>query len=88
MPTDWKGPYKRRLAKRASERGKRMAKARWVKFHAQRDRMDALDPVRLGRIKRRIVVIDDEVRIKERTFYKFDRPCDWKRKLREVLAFK
>lgn len=32
MLHDWKGPYNRRLARKLSERGKRMAKARWAKW--------------------------------------------------------
>ncbi len=44
-------------------------------------------PIRVGgKIVRRVVVIDDETRVRERTFYEFDQPRDWKRKLKEVLA--
>lgn len=82
---DWRGAFNRRKQKSASERGKRMAKARWTKFHSERARLDALDPIRVGgNLVRRVVVIDHEVRVKERSFYEFDRPCDFKRKLREL----
>jgi hypothetical protein len=68
---------------KARERAKRT----WVRRHAARDRIAALDPILVGgKIVRRIVVIDDESRVRERSFYEFDRACDWKRKLREVLA--
>ncbi len=36
MPSDWKGAFSRRLQRQASERGRRMAKARWTKDHARR----------------------------------------------------
>jgi hypothetical protein len=89
MPGDWKGPYRRRLQKRASERGRRMANARWAKFHADRSRLDVLDPVRVGgRIIERLVRVTAESRVIERTFYEFDRPCDWRRKRNEIFAFK
>lgn len=32
MRGDWKGPYNRRLAKRRSERGRRLANIRWQRF--------------------------------------------------------
>lgn len=85
MPRDWKGSYSRKLRDMASERGRRMARARWDKFHAERGRLNAIDPVRVGgKIVKRIVVIHDENCVKERTFYEFDRDCDWKRKKREL----
>lgn len=31
MLRDWKGPYSRKLARQLSERGRRMANARWTK---------------------------------------------------------
>lgn len=34
MPRDWKGPYSRRLAIRASERGRRMANIRWERWRS------------------------------------------------------
>ena len=87
MPRDWKSSYNRRLHNAASERGKRMANARWAKFHSERARLDLLDPVRIGgRIVERLVRIVGEERVIERTFYKFDRPCDWKRKRRELFT--
>jgi hypothetical protein len=35
MPRDWKGPYSRKLQRISSERGKRMAKARWEKWRSE-----------------------------------------------------
>lgn len=34
MLREWKGPYSRKLAKKLSERGRRMAKARWDKYRS------------------------------------------------------
>lgn len=34
MQRDWKGPYSRKLARKLSERGRRLAHARWAKFRA------------------------------------------------------
>ncbi len=62
-----------------------MALVRWTKDRERREFLDRIDPVRVGgRIKRRIVVIDNETLVRERAFYEFDRDCDWKRKLREL----
>ena len=72
--------------RRLSEQGRRAARARWDREALRLTKLDELDPVRVGgKIVRRVIVIDGETRIKERTFYQFDRPCDWRRKLREVL---
>jgi len=35
MLHDWKGPYNRRLARKLSERGRRMARARWEAWKGQ-----------------------------------------------------
>lgn len=35
MLRDWKGPYRKRLAKQLSERGRRMAHARWDRYHSE-----------------------------------------------------
>jgi len=59
----------------------------WKVRHAQRDRLAALDPINVGgKIVERLVRIVDESRVIERTFYEFDRPCDWKRKRQEIFA--
>lgn len=64
-----------------------MAKARWQRDRERRAKLDALDPIRVGgRILERIVVIRDECRVKERTIFEHDRPCDVRRKRREVFA--
>jgi len=73
--------------KRASLNARTRAKRRWALDRERRARLDALDPIQVGgNIVRRVVVIDKESRVRERVFYEFDRPCDRKRKLREVLA--
>ena len=60
-----------------------MAKARWQRDQERRAKLDALDPIRVGG---RIVVIRDECRVKERTIFEHDRPCDVARERREVFA--
>jgi hypothetical protein len=73
--------------KRASLNARRRANRRWELDRQRRRVLDALDPIQVGgRIVRRVVVIDDESRVRERSFYEFDRACDWNRKIREVLA--
>ena len=65
-----------------------MAKARWDKFHAEQERLAEKDPVRVGgAIVERLVRVVGESRVIERTFYEFDRPCDWTRKHKELFAF-
>lgn len=87
MLRDWKSGYSRRLQDAASERGRRMANVRWDRERERMARLDVLDPVRVGgRIVERLVRIIGENRVIERTFYEFDRPCDWKRKRREILG--
>jgi len=86
MPRDWKGPYRKRLAKQASERGKRMANARWDRERERLARLDTLDPVRVGgRVVERLIRVIDERWVVERSFYEFDRPCDWQRKRKELF---
>jgi hypothetical protein len=73
--------------KRASLNARRRANRRWEMDRQRRTALALKDPIQVGgRIVRRIVVIDNESQVKERTFYQFDRPCDWKRKEREVLV--
>lgn len=82
----WQGPYSRWKAKAASERGKRMAKRRWQLDHARRDALAAKDPAFTGlQIKRRIIVIDDEVSVREAVIYKCDSARCARRKLRSAL---
>ena len=86
MHGDWKGPYSRRLQKAASERGWRMAKARWTKDRIERDRRATLTAEQSpSRIVRRIVVIDDERTVREATFWTWDSRREWRRKERRVL---
>jgi hypothetical protein len=73
--------------KAASLKARFRAQKRWAKDREHREWLNTIDPIRFGgRIVRRIVVIDNESTVRERTFFQFDRACDWKRKLREILG--
>ena len=72
---------------RLREQARKAAKVRWDRERSRRNRLDEIDPVRVGgRIVERIVVIRDECRVRERTIYEHDRPCDILRKRKEVFA--
>lgn len=76
-----------RRVKRLREQGRRAAKARWRNAQAKRDRLAALDPIRVGgRILERWVRIINETVVRERTIFEFDRPGDVRRKHRELFA--
>lgn len=80
--------YVTRKIKKASERARRRAQARWAKDRLRRDFLAASDSVKFsGKIVRRIVVIDREAAAREICFYDFDTFADRRRKLREVRAF-
>ena len=86
MHGDWKGPFQRRLQKAASERGRRMANARWTRERAERDRLAVLMAEQFpSRIVRRIVVIDNERDVREVTIWNWESGRDWKRKERQIL---
>jgi hypothetical protein len=79
--------YIRRKIKAARERGRRMAKARWERDRAQRDKMANLTAEQFPtRIVRRIVVIDNETTAREATIWSFDSERSARRKLQEVLT--
>lgn len=64
-----------------------MAKARWERERAQRDKMAMLTAEQFpSRIVRRIVVIDNEITVRETTIWSFDSARSARRKLREVLT--
>jgi alkyl hydroperoxide reductase subunit AhpC len=64
-----------------------MAKARWTKDRAERNRQALLMAEQFpSRIVRRIVVIDDERDVREVTIWNWESGRDWKRKERRVLA--
>ena len=87
MQADWKGRYQRRLAKRASKRGKHAANVRWARERAKRAALSERDPIQVGgRIVERVVRIIGESRVIERVFYEHDGLCDWKRKRREIFT--
>lgn len=78
--------YIRRKVKAASERGKRMAKARWAKDRTNRDRLAKLTAEQCpSRIIRRIVVIDHETTVREATFWNWESRRSWRRKELAVL---
>lgn len=83
---DMRNPVNCRI-RRLSEQGRKAARVRWDKESQRRRKLDDIDPIRVGgRIVRRIVVIDNERRVKERCFYEFDLERDWRRKMKEVLV--
>ena len=78
--------YERNRIKAASARGKRMAAARWAKDRERREILARLNPINLGRIVRRVVVIDNESSAREAIIYAFDSRRSAGAKLRAVLA--
>lgn len=79
--------YHRQRAKEASERGRRMARARWARDRHRRERLAALSPeVMPHRILRRIVVIDLERSVREVVIWSFDSVKEAARKVRRVLT--
>ncbi len=85
MPRDWKGPYQSQLRRAASERGKRMAKARWAKWHAERERMEP-EPVGGDVVECWARLRADGSVIRRRFIYAHDLERDWRRKKRELFA--
>jgi len=71
--------------KAASVKARERANARWTKDRAMRDRLAAMEPSRfLGRIVRRVIVIDNETTAREIVLYDFDNYTDRKRKMKTV----
>ena len=86
MPRDWKGPFSRRLQRQASDRGKRMAAARWNLDRKRRARLADVPAEQYpGRIVRRIIVIDAERECREAVIFAWDSAREARRKLRRVL---
>lgn len=80
--------YIRRKIKVASERGKRMANARWKMERERRDKIASLEAEKYpSKIVRRIVVIDNEKTVREATFWSFESRRSWMRKQRKILSF-
>ena len=78
--------YERQRAKQASERGRRMAKARWAADRARRDRLAAAEAEMFsGKIVRRIIVVDSEKEVREAVIWSFDSRREARRKLNSVL---
>lgn len=86
MHGDWKCPFSRRLQRKAAERGRRMAKARWALDRERRHRLAALTAEQCpNHIVRRIVVIDGEQSVSETVFWSWDSDREWQRKERNAL---
>jgi hypothetical protein len=82
----WKGAYSRRLQKRASELGRKMARARWDQEREKRRALAALTAEQFpSQIVRRIVVIDHETTAREVVIWSFDSIRTARRKEREAL---
>lgn len=76
-----------KAARRRSIKARDRANRRWAKHRAALHELDNKDPIRVGgRIVERLIRVVAESRVIERSFYEFDRPCDWKRKRKEVLG--
>lgn len=86
MPGDWKGPFSRRLQRRASERGRQMAKRRWELDRQRCYKLAALTAEQFPtQILRRIVVIDNETTVREAVIFSFDSFAEARRKEKHVL---
>lgn len=76
-----------RKIKRLSELGRQKANARWKKDRERRDKMAALTAEKYqSRIARRIIVIDDESRVKEVVIWNFESAHSVRRKERQALS--
>lgn len=73
--------------KRASERGRAMARERWRRDRERRAMLAALQPEQApNHIVRRIVVIDGEREVRECVLWSWDSLRECRRKLRAVLG--
>lgn len=73
--------------KRLRDQARKAANTRWAHERERLAKLDKKDPVRVGgQVVERVVRVVGEHRVIERTFYQFDRPCDWIRKRKEVFA--
>lgn len=88
MPSDWKGPFRRRLQRQASERGRRMARIRWERDRARRERLAALTPEQFPEeIVLRIIVIEREKTVRETVIFSWDSAREVLRKLKSLISF-
>lgn len=77
-----------RKKRAASERGRRMAAARWANERRRQEELAEKDPAFSGiEIARRIVVIDRERTVREVTIYAHDSARSARAKLKNVLSF-
>lgn len=79
--------YQTRKRREASERGVRMATLRWSRYRALQEQIAAMDPARFaGKVRRRIIVIENECRVRETVIYDFDSSRRARAKERAALA--
>lgn len=80
--------YWTKRRKAASERGKRMAARRWEIDAQKRAALVRMNAEKFqGRIVRRVVVIDNEVTVREAVIYDFDSARSSRRKERDILRY-
>lgn len=76
-----------RKKRAASERGRKMAEARWRIDRQRRDELAGKDPAFAGlSITRRIIVIDREKTVREATIYAHDSDRSARKKLKDILT--
>ena len=77
--------YHQRRARAASDRGRRMAEARWQADRERRRRLAALAPLNYpGRISLRVVVIRQEQEVSEAVVFDTDSTREARRKIRAL----
>ena len=75
-----------RTIRRVREQRQKAARARWERDRARRNALAEKDPIFTGlRIARRIIVIDDESRVRETVIYKGDSRRLWLQKQKRAL---
>jgi hypothetical protein len=78
--------YIRERSRRATEHGKKMATERWRLDRERRNKLAAMEPINYpGRIVRRIIVITNEVEVREAILYDTDSWREARRKLNRVM---
>jgi hypothetical protein len=76
--------YITRKIRAASKRNSERAKKRWVMDRAKRNALAKIDPVCIGRIVMRVVVIRNETFAKEAVIYDFDSVRSYRKKIKSL----
>lgn len=76
--------YVTQRVRAASKRNSERAKRRWVLDRAKRDALARIDPVCIGKIVMRVIVIRNEIDAKEAVIYDFDSTRSEKQKLKRI----